>query len=211
MRSGTVVKLYYSVVGFVEKDDVYILQSWSSFFHPNVSPPPAKPNFSLGFIISELACRVIYWPCIPKVCWCWCRDSNATGLKETYINRYYISPLFIFEKLNTPYLLSPFLGVKDVGRALSILGLVWILDVFTNVNILLCIGKQPDVAKWRVSIQYVWTYASFIVLNCGQIMIQIDYNDRPNAELIMKSKKNADLIVKSVDLSRWSGPRRGEK
>ncbi|KAL5561797.1 hypothetical protein UlMin_031544 [Ulmus minor] len=37
-------------------------------------------------------------------------------------------------------------------------------------------GKPPDVAKWR-----------------------IDYNDRPNAELIMKSKKNADLVIKSID------------
>ncbi|KAG8389268.1 hypothetical protein BUALT_Bualt02G0211300 [Buddleja alternifolia] len=37
-------------------------------------------------------------------------------------------------------------------------------------------GKPPDVAKWR-----------------------IDYNDRPNAELIIKSKKKADLIIKSVD------------
>ncbi|KAL5712396.1 hypothetical protein ACHQM5_014576 [Ranunculus cassubicifolius] len=37
-------------------------------------------------------------------------------------------------------------------------------------------GKPPNVAKWRV-----------------------DYNDRPNAELINKSKKNADLVVKSVD------------
>ncbi|KAF3662517.1 putative E3 ubiquitin-protein ligase RGLG1-like isoform X1 [Capsicum annuum] len=37
-------------------------------------------------------------------------------------------------------------------------------------------GKLPDAAKWR-----------------------IDYNDRPNAELIMKSKKNADLVIKSID------------
>ncbi|PSR94836.1 Uridine kinase [Actinidia chinensis var. chinensis] len=37
-------------------------------------------------------------------------------------------------------------------------------------------GKPPDIAKWR-----------------------IEYNDRPNAELINKSKKNADLIIKSVD------------
>uniref|UniRef100_A0A2P2IWN4 Uncharacterized protein n=1 Tax=Rhizophora mucronata TaxID=61149 RepID=A0A2P2IWN4_RHIMU len=37
-------------------------------------------------------------------------------------------------------------------------------------------GKSPDVAKWR-----------------------IEYNDRPNAELIIKSKKNADLVIKSVD------------
>lgn len=32
--------------------------------------------------------------------------------------------------------------------------------------------------------------------------MQIDYNDRPNAELIIKSKKNADLLIKSVDFSR---------
>ncbi|KAL5792823.1 hypothetical protein ACOSP7_001417 [Xanthoceras sorbifolium] len=37
-------------------------------------------------------------------------------------------------------------------------------------------GKPPDVAKWR-----------------------IDYNDRPNAELIMQSKKNADLVIRSID------------
>ncbi|XP_021897975.1 putative uridine kinase C227.14 [Carica papaya] len=41
-------------------------------------------------------------------------------------------------------------------------------------------GKPPDVAKCR-----------------------IEYNDRPNAELIMKSKKNADLIIRSVDFSRY--------
>lgn len=33
--------------------------------------------------------------------------------------------------------------------------------------------------------------------------MQIEHNDRPNAELIMKSKKNADLIIKSVDLWIW--------
>lgn len=37
-------------------------------------------------------------------------------------------------------------------------------------------GKPPDVAKWR-----------------------IEYNDRPNAELIMKSKRKADLVIRSVD------------
>ncbi|KAF8401808.1 hypothetical protein HHK36_012754 [Tetracentron sinense] len=37
-------------------------------------------------------------------------------------------------------------------------------------------GKPPDIAKWR-----------------------IEYNDRRNAELINKSKRNADLIIKSVD------------
>ncbi|GAV73435.1 PRK domain-containing protein/F-box-like domain-containing protein [Cephalotus follicularis] len=37
-------------------------------------------------------------------------------------------------------------------------------------------GKAPDVAKWR-----------------------IEYNDRPNAELIINSKKNADLLIRSID------------
>ncbi|KAK4542226.1 hypothetical protein RGQ29_033198 [Quercus rubra] len=37
-------------------------------------------------------------------------------------------------------------------------------------------GKPSDVAKWR-----------------------IEYNDQPNAELIIKSKRNADLVIKSVD------------
>ncbi|XP_057965121.1 putative uridine kinase C227.14 isoform X5 [Malania oleifera] len=38
-------------------------------------------------------------------------------------------------------------------------------------------GKPPDIAKWRIK-----------------------YNDRPNAELINKSKKNADLVIRSIDL-----------
>ncbi|XP_043693268.1 putative uridine kinase C227.14 [Telopea speciosissima] len=37
-------------------------------------------------------------------------------------------------------------------------------------------GKPPHVAQWR-----------------------IDYNDRPNAELVNNSKKHADLVIKSVD------------
>ncbi|CAN8306380.1 unnamed protein product [Cochlearia groenlandica] len=37
-------------------------------------------------------------------------------------------------------------------------------------------GKPQDVAKWR-----------------------IDYNDRPNAELIIKSKTNADLLIRSIN------------
>uniref|UniRef100_K3ZD91 Phosphoribulokinase/uridine kinase domain-containing protein n=1 Tax=Setaria italica TaxID=4555 RepID=K3ZD91_SETIT len=39
-------------------------------------------------------------------------------------------------------------------------------------------GKEPDVAAWRIS-----------------------YNDRPNAELIMESRKDADLVIRSVDFS----------
>nr|XP_008372305.1 putative uridine kinase C227.14 isoform X3 [Malus domestica] len=41
---------------------------------------------------------------------------------------------------------------------------------------ILTAGKPPDVAKWRV-----------------------EYNDRPNAVTVNKSKKNADLIIKSID------------
>lgn len=37
-------------------------------------------------------------------------------------------------------------------------------------------GKPPDVAKWR-----------------------IEYNDQPNAELIIESKKNADLVIRSIN------------
>ncbi|CAN1131779.1 Putative uridine kinase C227.14, partial [Linum perenne] len=54
------------------------------------------------------------------------------------------------------------------------------VDVDTAMNRVLkrhiSTGKPPDVAKWR-----------------------IEYNDQPNAELIMQSKKNADLVIRSVD------------
>uniref|UniRef100_A0A1D1YIV2 Putative uridine kinase C227.14 n=1 Tax=Anthurium amnicola TaxID=1678845 RepID=A0A1D1YIV2_9ARAE len=58
----------------------------------------------------------------------------------------------------------------------------WFVDVDINTAMQRVIkrhistGKTQDVAKWRV-----------------------EYNDRPNAELIIKSKKNADLVIKSVD------------
>ncbi|KZV45273.1 hypothetical protein F511_16856, partial [Dorcoceras hygrometricum] len=58
----------------------------------------------------------------------------------------------------------------------------WFIDVDIEkamervLNRHISTGKPPDVAKWR-----------------------IDYNDRPNAELIMKLKQHADLIIKSVD------------
>ncbi|RRT67054.1 hypothetical protein B296_00032514 [Ensete ventricosum] len=58
----------------------------------------------------------------------------------------------------------------------------WFLDIDINIameRVLkrhISTGKEPDVAKWR-----------------------IEYNDRPNAEIIMGSKKNADLVIKSVD------------
>ncbi|XP_074563735.1 putative uridine kinase C227.14 isoform X1 [Curcuma longa] len=58
----------------------------------------------------------------------------------------------------------------------------WFIDIDIDVSMKrvlkrhISTGKEPDVAKWR-----------------------IEYNDRPNAELIMRSKKNADLVIRSVD------------
>lgn len=58
----------------------------------------------------------------------------------------------------------------------------WFIDINLDTSMQRVIrrhiatGKKHDVAKWRV-----------------------DYNDRPNAELILKSKHKADLIIKSVD------------
>ncbi|XP_072989309.1 putative uridine kinase C227.14 isoform X1 [Typha latifolia] len=58
----------------------------------------------------------------------------------------------------------------------------WFLDIDIDIAMQRVLkrhiftGKEPHVAEWRVG-----------------------YNDRPNAELILKSKKNADLVIKSVD------------
>ncbi|XP_011621604.1 putative uridine kinase C227.14 isoform X1 [Amborella trichopoda] len=60
----------------------------------------------------------------------------------------------------------------------------WFVDVDIDVAMrrvlkrhILKAGKAPDVAKWRV-----------------------EYNDRPNAELIAKTKTYADIIIRSVEL-----------
>ncbi|XP_047335035.1 putative uridine kinase C227.14 [Impatiens glandulifera] len=59
----------------------------------------------------------------------------------------------------------------------------WFIDVDIETSMQrvfgrhIATGKPPNVAKLR-----------------------IDYNDRPNAELIIKSKKHADLIIKSVNI-----------
>ncbi|XP_062204572.1 putative uridine kinase C227.14 [Phragmites australis] len=60
----------------------------------------------------------------------------------------------------------------------------WFIDIDIDVSMErvlkrhIATGKEPDVAAWRIS-----------------------YNDRPNAELIMESRKNADLVISSVDFS----------
>ncbi|KAL2238806.1 putative uridine kinase C227.14 [Sesamum indicum] len=75
---------------------------------------------------------------------------------------------------------------EDIWRDISsIFDEKWFIDVDIETAMQrvlrrhISTGKRPDVAKWR-----------------------IDYNDRPNAELIIKSSKKADLIIKSVDFSR---------
>ncbi|KAI4364082.1 hypothetical protein MLD38_020219 [Melastoma candidum] len=56
----------------------------------------------------------------------------------------------------------------------------WFIDVDINKAMQrvlrrhILTGKPPEIARWR-----------------------IDYNDRPNAEMIMTSKKNADLVISS--------------
>ncbi|KAJ0621080.1 putative uridine/cytidine kinase [Helianthus annuus] len=65
----------------------------------------------------------------------------------------------------------------------SMLDEKWFVDVDIDVamervlkrHIETGVGRTPEIAKQR-----------------------IEYNDRPNAELVLKSKKNADLIIKSV-------------
>ncbi|KAM0873832.1 hypothetical protein ACQ4PT_037832 [Festuca glaucescens] len=60
----------------------------------------------------------------------------------------------------------------------------WLIDIDIDVSMQRVLqrhigtGKEPDVAAWRIS-----------------------YNDRPNAELIMESRKAADLVIRSVDFS----------
>ncbi|ONM32952.1 P-loop containing nucleoside triphosphate hydrolase superfamily protein [Zea mays] len=60
----------------------------------------------------------------------------------------------------------------------------WFIDIDIDISMQrvlkrhIATGKEPDVAAWRIS-----------------------YNDRPNAELILESRKNADLVIRSVDFS----------
>ncbi|KAK8952766.1 hypothetical protein KSP40_PGU012119 [Platanthera guangdongensis] len=67
-------------------------------------------------------------------------------------------------------------------KVCSIFDQKWFIDINLDISMQrvlkrhISTGKDHDVAKWRV-----------------------EYNDRPNAELIIKSKHNADLIIKSVD------------
>lgn len=74
---------------------------------------------------------------------------------------------------------------EDVWRDISsVFDEKWFIDVDIDkamqrvVKRHMSTGMPLDVAQWRV-----------------------DYNDRPNAELVMNSKKRADLIIKSVNYS----------
>lgn len=65
-------------------------------------------------------------------------------------------------------------------------------------------------ALMSVSYLHDWIRFNFIWLNinsdwpmrflcCASFHNQVEYNDRPNAELIMRTKKNADLVIRSLD------------
>ncbi|KAF3322067.1 hypothetical protein FCM35_KLT13208 [Carex littledalei] len=73
---------------------------------------------------------------------------------------------------------------EDTWKEISLLfDEKWFIDIDINIameRVLkrhISTGKEPDVAAWRIR-----------------------YNDRPNAELIMKSKNKADLVIPSIDL-----------
>ncbi|KAL6623477.1 hypothetical protein ACP70R_033356 [Stipagrostis hirtigluma subsp. patula] len=74
---------------------------------------------------------------------------------------------------------------EDVWREIrALFDEKWFIDIDIDVSMKrvlkrhIATGKEPDVAAWRIS-----------------------YNDRPNAELIMESRKAADLVIRSVDFS----------
>lgn len=78
--------------------------------------------------------------------------------------------------------------------------------LFYSLFVLRLTGKPPDVAKWRVKalvllcfcIQLYGFKSFFFEVSCLLFGLQIDYNDRPNAELIVKSKANADVLIRSI-------------
>ncbi|KAL6847071.1 hypothetical protein ACP4OV_022924 [Aristida adscensionis] len=74
---------------------------------------------------------------------------------------------------------------EDVWREIrALFDEKWFIDIDIDVSMQrvlkrhIATGKEPDVAAWRIS-----------------------YNDRPNAELIMESRKAADVVIRSVDFS----------
>ncbi|PKA56817.1 Uridine kinase-like protein 5 [Apostasia shenzhenica] len=104
------------------------------------------------------------------------------GIGDPVEKDLYISPMHKLVIVEGNYLLHEEGVWKEVC---SIFDEKWFIDIDLDASMQrvlkrhIATGKAPDVAKWR-----------------------IDYNDRPNAELIMKSKRKADLIIKSVDFQR---------
>ncbi|XP_020590119.1 putative uridine kinase C227.14 [Phalaenopsis equestris] len=101
------------------------------------------------------------------------------GVGDPVENDIYIGPLHKIVIVEGNYLFLDEGVWKDVC---SIFDEKWFIDINLDASMQrvlkrhIATGKEPDVAKWR-----------------------IDYNDRPNAELILKSKHKADLIIKSVN------------
>lgn len=125
-----------------------------------------------------------------KVHRCESRYSNATCREPAYLNWYVQFLLSILKECN---------DLRE-SRFCSI--------PYPSMRIT---GKPPDVAKWRVkALAVLYLIFSYMVsMVCSWYLAasfffkfgwQVDYNDRPNAELIIKSKTNADLLIRSVNI-----------
>lgn len=148
-----------------------------------------------------------------KVYWCGHWYSNAASFKETYFDRYRL-----ISSVSTSYCFYNSARERK-GKE--------------SYDLMLChlTGKPPDVAKWRVSFTslsasnfscffFLWLlfslHQSYFSVNSmlNYIHLQIEYNDQPNAELIIKSRKNADLVIRSIDfwncLTQWPNGERDE-
>ncbi|XP_020688137.1 putative uridine kinase C227.14 [Dendrobium catenatum] len=101
------------------------------------------------------------------------------GVGDPVENDIFIGPLHKIVIVEGNYLFLEEGVWKDIC---SIFDEKWFIDIDLDSSMErvlkrhIATGKEPGVAKWRV-----------------------DYNDRPNAELIIKSKHKADLIIKSVN------------
>uniref|UniRef100_A0A0A9DWY5 Phosphoribulokinase/uridine kinase domain-containing protein n=1 Tax=Arundo donax TaxID=35708 RepID=A0A0A9DWY5_ARUDO len=107
------------------------------------------------------------------------------GVGDPVENDIYVKPQHKIVIVEGNYLLLD----EDVWREIRALfdDEKWFIDVDIDVsmqrmlNRYIAIEKEPDVAEWRIS-----------------------YNDRPNVEIIMGSRKNGDLAMRSADFSSWN-------
>ncbi|KAI4378569.1 hypothetical protein MLD38_016029 [Melastoma candidum] len=101
------------------------------------------------------------------------------GVGDPVENDIYVGPQHKVVIVEGNYILTE---DKDWAELSSLFDEKWFIDVDISKAMQrvlrrhILTGKPPKIARWR-----------------------IDYNDRPNAEMIMLSKKNADLVIRSID------------